>query len=140
MKFLAQQGLAFRGDRDDKVDFARANVNRGNFIATLQLLGKGNSVLQKHLLLAKSNAKYTSKTIQNEIIHVLFWVRFGPTRASTTRGLENCCLRHKEGRPGKCSRISETRSPTCRRQQNWHGITSNFQMRDRFDVPRTLFL
>ena len=29
-----------------------------------------NSVLHEHLLLAKRNAKYTSKTIQNEIIHI----------------------------------------------------------------------
>ena len=70
VEFLAKQGLAFRGDRNDKVDFVCADVNRGNFIATLQLLGKENSVLQKHLLLAKSNAKYASKIIQNEIIHI----------------------------------------------------------------------
>lgn len=67
VEFVAKQGLAFRGDRDDKVDFTRADVNRGNFIATLQLMGKGNSVLYNLLLLAKRNAKYT---IQNQIIHI----------------------------------------------------------------------
>ena len=45
VKFLAKQGLAFRDDHDDKVDFARPDVNRGNFIATLQILGKGNTIL-----------------------------------------------------------------------------------------------
>ena len=70
MEFLAKQGLAFRGNKDDKVDFSNESFNRGNFIATLQLLGKGNSILQNHLLSASKNALYTSKTIQNEIIHI----------------------------------------------------------------------
>ena len=70
VEFLAKQGLPLRGHRDDKVDFATEGSNRGNFIAALQLLAKGNSTLQKHLLFAKRNQKYTSKTIQNEIVHV----------------------------------------------------------------------
>ena len=39
-------------------------------MATLQLMAKGDSVLNKHLLAAKRNAKYTSKTIQNEVVHI----------------------------------------------------------------------
>ena len=39
----------------------------GNFKATLQLLAKGNITIQKHLIYAKINACYTSKTIQNDI-------------------------------------------------------------------------
>ena len=39
----------------------------GNFKATLQLLGKGNITIQKHLLYAKINARYTRKTIHNDI-------------------------------------------------------------------------
>ena len=70
MEFLAKQGLAFRGHRDDKVDFSSEATNRGNFIALLQLLAKGNDILSKHLLSAKQNAKYCSKTIQNEIIEI----------------------------------------------------------------------
>ncbi|KAK3754906.1 hypothetical protein QZH41_003007 [Actinostola sp. cb2023] len=70
VEFLAKQGLAFRGHRDDKVDFSDFNTNRGNFIAILQLLAKGNGILQKHLLSSKRHARYTSKTIQNEVIHV----------------------------------------------------------------------
>ena len=31
---------------------------------------KGNNILHKHLQIAKQNAKYTSKTIQNEIVHI----------------------------------------------------------------------
>ena len=35
-EFLAKQDLPLRGDRDDKVDFSADDVNRGNFVATLQ--------------------------------------------------------------------------------------------------------
>ena len=66
VEFLAKQGLALRGHRDDKVDVTNEDMNRGNFIATLQLMVKENSV-QKHLSSAKRNSKYT---IKNEIIHV----------------------------------------------------------------------
>ena len=70
IEFLAKQGLTLRGHCDDRVDFANEDVNRGNLIAVLQLLSKGNSSLEKHLQTAKKNALYTSKTIQNEIIHI----------------------------------------------------------------------
>ena len=56
VEFLAKQGLPFWGHRDDKVDFSTEDVNRGNFIATLQLMAKGDSVLNNHLLTAKRNA------------------------------------------------------------------------------------
>ena len=69
VEFLAKQGLPFRGHRD-KVDFSAEDTNRGNFIATLQLMAKGDSILNNHLLTAKGNAKYTSKTIQNEVVHI----------------------------------------------------------------------
>ena len=61
VEFLAKQALPFRGHCDDKVDFAVEDTNRGDFIATLQLMAKGDDVLQKHLLFAKGNAKYTTK-------------------------------------------------------------------------------
>ena len=61
IEFLAQQARPFRGHCDDKVDFSVEGTNRGNFVATLQLMAKGDSILQKHLLCAKGNAKYTSK-------------------------------------------------------------------------------
>ena len=70
VEFLAKQGLAFRGHRDDKIDFSNEDTNRGNFIATLQLMAKTDPVLNEHFHSAKRNAKYTSKTIQNEIAHI----------------------------------------------------------------------
>ena len=54
---------------NDKMDFSSEGTNNGDFIATLQLLAKENKILHKHLLYAKKNVKYTSKTIQNYIIH-----------------------------------------------------------------------
>ena len=69
VEFLAKQILPLRGHRDDKVEFVNENINRGNFIAVLQLLAKGDDILHKHLQMAKQNAKYTSKTMQNEIVH-----------------------------------------------------------------------
>ena len=52
VEFLAKQGLPLRGHRDDKVNFANEDINRGNFIAVLQLLAKRNDILRKHLQIA----------------------------------------------------------------------------------------
>ena len=65
--FLAKQALPFRGSHDHGVDFLKEDTNRANFVATLQLMAKGDSIRQKHLLYAKGNAKYT---IQNGVIHI----------------------------------------------------------------------
>ena len=70
VEFPAKQGLAFRGHHDNHVDFSSYEINRGNFIALAQLLAKGNNPLQKHLLSSSRQARYTSKTIQNDVIHV----------------------------------------------------------------------
>ncbi len=48
VEFLAKQGLALRGHRDGKVDFASDDIDRGNFNTTLQLLLKDVPFL-KHL-------------------------------------------------------------------------------------------
>ena len=70
VEFLAKQGLPFRGHWDNKVDFSIEDVNRGNFIATLPLMVKADSCSYNHLLTAKRNVKYTSKTIKNEVVHI----------------------------------------------------------------------
>ena len=77
VEFLAKQGLPFRGNKDDNIDFSDETVNRGNFVATLQLPAKGSTILQNHLLYAKRNALYTSKTIQNEIINNFMHAKSG---------------------------------------------------------------
>ena len=70
VEFLVKQSLAFRGHRDDRIDFSSYEINRGNFVALLQLLAKGNDYLQKHPLSSSRQARYTSKTIHNDVIHV----------------------------------------------------------------------
>jgi len=67
VEFLDKPGLSFRGHEKDKVNFTDQSVNRGNYIATMLLLGKGSGILMKHLISGNRNAKYTSKTIQEQI-------------------------------------------------------------------------
>ena len=66
---LERQGLPLRGKQDDKIDFENeAAHNEGNLIALLRYTAKSDKILANHLIHCKRNAKYTSKTIQNEII------------------------------------------------------------------------
>ena len=70
--FLGKQGLAFRGNREDNEHFDDPGTNPGNFKALLQLLEKtGNPDIKYLLRDAPRNAKYTSKTICDQIINVL---------------------------------------------------------------------
>ena len=63
--------VALRGHSNDKVDFPHASAaNEGNFIAVLRLLAESNSTLKEHLTAGPKNARYTSKTIQSEILNV----------------------------------------------------------------------
>ena len=67
----AKQQVALRGHRDDKVDFAHASAaNKGNFIGVLRLLAESNPTLKEHLTAGPKNARYTSKTVQSEILNV----------------------------------------------------------------------
>ena len=68
----AGSGLWIGGHRNDHVDLSSYEISRGNFVALLQLLAKGNDPLQKHLLSRSSSrqARYASKTIQNDVIHL----------------------------------------------------------------------
>ena len=72
---LAMQNIALRGHRDDgRPDPSGAHPaeNDGNFRAALRMrLRSGDTALQEHLRLAPSNATYTSKTTQNEILKTL---------------------------------------------------------------------
>ena len=71
--FLAKQGLAFRGHRDDLQHIQKGDKNPGNFQALLKLCSDigSDSNLAKHLENAPKNATYRSKTIQNQIINVV---------------------------------------------------------------------
>ena len=67
----AKQRISLQGHHQDKVNFTQEPLrNEGNFIAVLRLLAKNNGALSEHLMLGPKNAKYTSKTIQNEILEI----------------------------------------------------------------------
>jgi hypothetical protein len=75
-----RQGLAFRGHRDDKIEWEIGNnntvplsddANVGNFIELVRFRAQSDPLLTEHLASAPRNAQYTSKTIQNELIDVI---------------------------------------------------------------------
>ena len=68
-----KQGLALCGHRDDKVDWTVEGLdhNEGNFIKLVRFRTETDHILANHLSKAPRNARYTSKTIQNELISVV---------------------------------------------------------------------
>ena len=73
--FCGKQGLAYRGHRDDLIDFSDLEIesshNEGNFIELVKFRAETDSNLYDHLQNAPKNAKYTSKTIQNQLIDIV---------------------------------------------------------------------
>ena len=67
-----KQGLAMRGHRDDRVQWEDEceSLNEGNFIQLVRFCAETDEVLADHLSNCPRNARYTSKTIQNELIQV----------------------------------------------------------------------
>ena len=61
-----KQGIALRGHRDDST--ADPSSNRGNFLSILEAFADRDPILKQHLENCPKNARYTSKTIQNDII------------------------------------------------------------------------
>ena len=69
--FCARQQIAFLGHRDDKINSDEVPAyNEGDFVAVIHMLAECNSSLKKHLISGSRNARYVSKTIQNETIAV----------------------------------------------------------------------
>ncbi|CAM8993315.1 unnamed protein product [Rhodiola kirilowii] len=66
VKLLAEQGYPFRG-HDELVD----SLNRGNFDAVLKFAKRISLDHQKVLNNAPKNAKYTSSTIQKQIVNII---------------------------------------------------------------------
>ena len=69
-----RQGLALRGHRDDAIiweDESASHGNQGNFAELDRFRAETDEILRNHLHNAPKNAKYTSKTIQNELITVI---------------------------------------------------------------------
>ena len=72
MLLCTKQQIALRGHRDDQVQFAESPAsNESNFIAILRLLAESNPVLKEHLISGPENVRYTSKTVQNEVIGLI---------------------------------------------------------------------
>ena len=67
-----KQGLAMRGHRDDKVqwDVEGEGSNEGNFIQLIRFRADTDKVLAEHLSKCPKNVRYTSKTIQNELVRI----------------------------------------------------------------------
>ena len=66
---LGKQGLAFRGHGDDKIVLIdQESNNPGNFIELVHFRAETATVLARHLKNAPKNAKYMSKTIQNQMV------------------------------------------------------------------------
>lgn len=65
--FCGKQCIALRGHRDDSS--ADEGSNKGNFLALLEFrIDAGDEPLKKHRETCHANARYSSKTIQNQII------------------------------------------------------------------------
>ena len=71
LHYLAKQGLPIRGHRDDST--ASADNNRGNFIELLEHQAKvsNDTLMLKHISSCSKNARYTSKTVQNELLQLM---------------------------------------------------------------------
>ncbi len=58
---LGKQGLAFRGHRDDRIEWEEQgdHDNRGNFVELVRFRAETDETLLKHLQNAPKNARYT---------------------------------------------------------------------------------
>ena len=72
LMLCGKQGIALRGHRDDNIKWDEEETNNeGNFIELVRLRAETDQVLAEHLAKSPKNARYTSKTIQNELVHVI---------------------------------------------------------------------
>ena len=83
--YCGKQGIALRGHRDDST--ANETVNHGNFKALLQMYATKDNVLKKFIDSCPANARYTSKTIQNDLISIIGDI----IRQSITQYLSGTC-------------------------------------------------
>ena len=62
-----KQGIALRGHRES--DEEPSNVNKGNFLAILDLLARHDPIVARRLQKGQQNKKYTHHNIQDNVIH-----------------------------------------------------------------------
>ena len=68
------QGLALCGHRDDGINWEDCNgssTNEGNLVELVRFQAETDPILSSHLSKSPRNARYTSKTIQNELVSVI---------------------------------------------------------------------
>ena len=68
-----KQGLALRGHRDDTINWEdeEGSSNDGNFVQLVRFRAETDPILANHLSKSPRNARYASKTIQNELVGVI---------------------------------------------------------------------
>ena len=66
-----KQGFALRGHRDDKVNQKEYSGSQGIFLELVHFRAETDEVLRKHIQFGLQNEKYTSRTIQNELVSVI---------------------------------------------------------------------
>ena len=70
-----KQGLALRGHRDDQISWGESQEdkcsNQGNLVELVRFRAEHDHILAQHLASSPQNARYTSKTIQNELVEVI---------------------------------------------------------------------
>ena len=72
VRLSAKQQIPLRGHRNDKINISEQSLeNEGNFIAIICLLAESSKDLKQSLEQRPRNALYTSKTVQNELLHVI---------------------------------------------------------------------
>ena len=65
-----KQGIALRDHRDDGGEDDSCS-NEGNFVQLIRFRVETDTILADHLSKSPKNARYTSKTIQNELVGVV---------------------------------------------------------------------
>ena len=70
---FGKQGFALRGHRNDRVHWEDedGSSNEGNFVQLVRFRAETDTILADHLTKGPKNARYTSKTIQNELVGVI---------------------------------------------------------------------
>ena len=68
-----KQGIALCGHRDDGIHWEDddGSLNEGKFMQLVRFRAETDTILADHLRKSPKNARYTSKTIQNELVGVV---------------------------------------------------------------------
>ena len=71
IRFLAKQGIAFWGHRDNFSEINNNSKNSGNFLEIINLIALSQPALKNHLSHGPKNSRYTSPELQNKVINII---------------------------------------------------------------------